>query len=265
VTYISLFWQPIVSPSEDYEVFAQLWNDTGVSIGGAHDFPYGGMYRTRIWPPDEIVVTHHWIEIPDDLAIGRYTLVAGFYRLLHNENLPVTGSDADSELNIVRVPELRFAPSPPETSDMPLPVSTTFGDVLMVESFDVSVDGELASGQQWEANPGQTLTVNVNWQALQAPESDYSMFLHLTQDTTQPPAAQVDAPIGGSFPTGIWRTGDLVRDQLQLQIPADLSPGTYDVLLGAYLWQTGERLPVRLDSGETVEEYLQLGQVVISD
>ena len=263
VTHISLFWQPLRPPAEDYEIFVQLWDDGGQSIGGAHDFPWGGMYRTRIWQPDEVVVTHHWIEVPSDLAVGRYTLVVGLFRLLHNENLSVTGPNADAELDIARAADLRVAPAAPTVTGAVPEQAMRFGDSMMVSALDVSVDDVSQSGTVWEVAAGETLSVDVFWEAADRPALDYSVFLHLSNALDAPPLTQADAQIGGTFPTGAWRAGDVIHDRLTLAIPADLAPGSYDVLMGTYYWQTGERLPAYMDDTEIVDGRIKLGELVV--
>lgn len=259
VTYVSLFWQPLRPPVEDYEIFVQLWGDDQNAIGSTHDFPWGGMYRSRIWQPDEIVVTHHWIEVPHGLAVGRYTLVAGLFRLLHNENLPVTGPDADPERRIAIAPDLRFAPSAPEFTGTPPEQPLRFGDVLTLKGLETGFE----SGQEWVVTPGDRVTFDLFWAASGRPRQDYSVFLHLSDALDAPPVAQADASMGGLFPSGAWRAGDVIRDRLRLQIPPDLAPGTYEVLLGTYFWQTGERLPAYVDDVTSEDGRVKLGQVVV--
>ncbi len=45
-------------------------------------------------------------------------------------------------------------------------------------------------------------------------------------------------------PSWAWQAGDLILQIHPVQIPADLPPGTYQVVTGFYDRPTGERLPV---------------------
>ena len=87
------------------------------------------------------------------------------------------------------------------------------------------------------------------------------MFLHLSDDLEAPPVAQADVRIGARFPTGAWRTGDIAHDKLLLKIPADLPVGSYDVVLGVYFWQTGERLSPYADDSGIADGRVKLGEV----
>lgn len=265
VNFVSLFWQPLIAPREDYEVFVQFWTDDQTSIGGAHDFPYGGMYRSRIWQPDEIVVTHHWLTIPADLQTGRYTLVAGLFRLLHNERLPVSGSSTDSALRVALAPDLRYPPPPPEIIGEEPETPLRFGDFFSVDSLAVHVNDISQSGSEWQVSPGDTLTVDLFWDVQNRPAEDYSVFLHLSNDPATAPLAQADMRMGSTFPSGAWHPGDVIHDQLVLTIPADLEAGEYDLLLGTYFWQTGERLPAYAGEERQPDDRIVLGTVIISD
>jgi hypothetical protein len=265
VTFITLFWKPLISPSEDDEIFVQLWTDDQQSIGGAHDFPWGGMYRTRIWQPDEVVMTHHWIELPANLNTGRYSLIAGLYRLLQNENVPVVGADVDIESQLVRAAHLRYPPPAPIVTGNPPDEAVRFGDLFTIASLNFEYNGEPLADEVWTLPPGDSLNVEVFLETLRQPDRDYSIFLHLSDAPDQPPAAQADQPMGGGFPTGVWRMGERFRDQMTLQIPDDLAPGTYDVLMGVYFWQTGERLPAYVAEDATSDNRIRIGEIIITD
>jgi hypothetical protein len=267
VTTVTLFWQALDDrPDHDYEIIAQVWDDAGLSIGGAHDFPYSGMYRSRLWRPDEVVATHHWFVVPEDLAYGRYTLAAGLFKLLENERVPVAGPDADPRERVARAPDLRY-PLPPQAIDpgTPPPWPLHFGDYLAVTGLDVSLDGvALPVGDTWEAAPGQTLTLDSVWETLARPPLDYSIFLHLSGDDSAPPLAQADLTLGGGYPTGAWRAGDRRAEHVELALPDDLPPGTYTVWLGLYYWQTGDRLPPLVNGEAQPADRLRLGTITVA-
>jgi hypothetical protein len=47
-------------------------------------------------------------------------------------------------------------------------------------------------------------------------------------------AGQDAQPGGGSVPTTVWRPGDLILDEYQLQLPADAPAGEYTIETGLY-------------------------------
>jgi hypothetical protein len=70
--------------------------------------------------------------------------------------------------------------------------------------------------------------------------------------------------LGGSAPTLLWfprwRAGTRITDTYVLQVPADLPPGTYPLIVGMYGFSTFKRLPVVSYDGDT---FAQGARVVV--
>jgi hypothetical protein len=64
-------------------------------------------------------------------------------------------------------------------------------------------------------------------------------------------------PRGGQYPTSIWSPGEVVEDTLEVPV----SPGTYQVFVGLYQWDTGARLPVLLAGQAQADDQLPLGEI----
>ncbi len=77
---------------------------------------------------------------------------------------------------------------------------------------------------------GDQAKLTVYWRATRAPESDYSVAVHLlAQDPPVGPEdilAQADRqhPVYGWYPTSQWQAGEIVRDDYVLQIPPGSTP-----------------------------------------
>jgi hypothetical protein len=105
---------------------------------------------------------------------------------------------------------------------------------------------------------GESLQVGLYWQALAELDRDYTMFVHVLNETGQI-AAQWDAmPRDNSFPTTAWTVGEMVDDLRLVPLPKDLPAGAYQIAIGAYLGATGERLPVRGPDGEAIRDGIVL-------
>ncbi len=265
ITYITLYWQTLRPPSEDYEIFAQIWNDAGDSLAGAHDFPNGGMYRTRIWRADEITVTHHWLRLPEDLPTGAYSLAAGLYRVLQNEPLVAAGANANANNDLALSRDLRVMPEFTALQGTPFIHDLRFGDLLTVAAFDMTLAGEtVAFDEAWPADPGAGFTLDLHWDVLARSRLDYSLFLHLTAEDDAPPLAQADIPLGTQgLPTGVWYPGDQWHDSVTLMLPDDLPSGTYTLWLGIYYYADNTRLTPVLDGDAQPEGRVRIGHVLI--
>jgi hypothetical protein len=115
--------------------------------------------------------------------------------------------------------------------------------------------------------PGESLRLTLYWQAITPLSHDYTVFVHLcrpdgsTAATGSAPAAATGStevvaqadhrPLENLYPTTLWPPGETIRESSQLALPSDLSPADYELWVGLYLLETGERLPVQNDtSGE---------------
>jgi hypothetical protein len=101
-----------------------------------------------------------------------------------------------------------------------------------------------------EYQPGDSLPITLIWQAMQALDQSYTVFVHLSRADGQPVAQHDSLPAGGSQPTDSWPLGSQINDLHQLTIPAGTAPGEYWLRVGMY--SNGVRLPVA-DPGQATD------------
>ncbi len=125
-------------------------------------------------------------------------------------------------------------PPPPGTTS-----GATFGEVARLRGFDLP-------GRRFA--PGDTFTLTLHWEALDPPQADTRVFVHLMDPANDSAAgiiAQHDsAPHRGTYPFWVWRRHETVSDAVTLTIPVETPPGEYLLLLGLFDAASGERLPV---------------------
>ncbi|NOZ71312.1 MAG: hypothetical protein GXP38_05260 [Chloroflexi bacterium] len=91
--------------------------------------------------------------------------------------------------------------------------------------------------------PGGSFALDVEWVALQKPDFDYNVFVHVV-DAQGNKVAQLDTqPQQGARPMSSWYQGEMIPDRYEITLPAD-APGDLHVQLGLYNWQNGARLSV---------------------
>ncbi len=109
--------------------------------------------------------------------------------------------------------------------------------------------------------PGESLRLTLYWQALSPLPHEYTVFVHLRRPGGGNVAQADHRPLDHLYPTTLWPVGETIRESSRLALPADLSPGSYDLWVGLYRLETGERLPIQQDtSGENA---VRLGQVIL--
>ncbi len=93
---ITLFWDVLAQPEQDYSIFVHLCQDCEVPpVAGQDGPPLGGYLPTSVWLPGKPVHDERAIRLPLDMPPGRYTLLVGVYYPgdpALSARLPVAGS-----------------------------------------------------------------------------------------------------------------------------------------------------------------------------
>ena len=103
----------------------------------------------------------------------------------------------------------------------------------------------LPAREEWA--PHAWFPLELRWQPTAAYQSRYRIFVQLLYSDGQLAVTQDSEPGGNLQPTTSWRPGATVTDRHALALPADLPPGEYRLIVGAY---TLERPSERLRVGE---------------
>jgi hypothetical protein len=114
-------------------------------------------------------------------------------------------------------------------------------------------------------HPGDTVPVTLYWRALRQTDQDYKAFVHLTDTAmTRQPAQHDGDPNDGFTPTTRWLPGELVPDTHQLQLPADLEPGRYQLWAGMYEHETVRNLAILSSETPTADGRVLLGEIEVT-
>jgi len=122
-------------------------------------------------------------------------------------------------------------------------------------------------GDPPEAAPGDTLFLDLYWEAEGPISRSYVVFTHLIGEawnpaTGNPVWAQDDqVPLEGAYPTTHWIPGQPLRDRYVLRLPAEMPAGDYLLEAGMYMLETGERLPVSGEGADPTARRLILGLI----
>jgi hypothetical protein len=111
-------------------------------------------------------------------------------------------------------------------------------------------------------HPGEVLPVSLTWRALEVPDGDYTVFVHLIDAGERVWAQHDGQPAGGWRPTSSWQPGEEITDHHGLALPADIPPGEYFLAVGLYDASTGQRLPVTVP-GAAPTDRVEIGPVPV--
>ena len=143
-------------------------------------------------------------------------------------------------------------PGPAPVSAGWRPLEARFGETLALSGYSMPE----------EAVAGSTLALALDWQALAAPGVDYTQFLHFFAEGDDSFVAGFDEPpFGARFPTSDWPAGHALRDEWQVPLPPELTPGDYQLFFGLYDARTLERLPLQVTGEDMQDALLPLGRL----
>jgi hypothetical protein len=86
---VTLYWEALRLPSDDYKIFVHLLDDANQYLTGDDALPMGGAYPTLAWQPGHVVPDEHFLDLPDELPAGSLALTVGLTLASTGERLTV--------------------------------------------------------------------------------------------------------------------------------------------------------------------------------
>ena len=223
---LRLFWRADADLTSA-RTFRLALGDTGV----ATDVEPGGRQ-----PAGQVIHAYADLRLPADTSPGTYPLLLEVAGRAAGE-APLRLGDVD-----VSGRPRRF--TPPALSQT---AQASFGDA-------VSLLGLSGAPATLQAVPGQSITLTLVWRAERTPSHDLVRFVHVPGPDGRPLAQKDGPPCDGDCPAPSWLPGEILTDQVEIDLPADLPAGTYSLATG---WfdpaASGQpRLPVKSAAGEAL-------------
>lgn len=199
-------------------------NNEGRILGNFQ--PVHDTYPFTSWQSPQFLIDWQTVRIPNDIPASEYRLMA---RLL--DGADATLATVDLGPLHVTVTERNFT-----VPDLERPYPATFGHEIKLLGYSLTPLDEPDRYQ-----------LDLIWQALSEPNNDYTVFIHLLQadGSCTPCLWQQDVmPQQNQCPTGRWLSHEVVTDSYQITLPPDTQPGSYQLEIGLYIAETGQRLQV---------------------
>ena len=128
------------------------------------------------------------------------------------------------------------------TAEPQVTTNYTWDDAISLRGYDLSYlnDGSLA--------------IHPYWQALRRMDISLTNYFHLINPESGQIVAQADViPRGWTYPTNWWEQGEVVEDRVMLSLE-EVPPGEYELYVGWYDIDTGQRVPVHSQNGDPVPD-----------
>jgi hypothetical protein len=238
---VSLYWEALRPLEAQYHSFVHLLDAGGQVVAQSDRQPGGVHYPTTLWRAGERLRDDHVLTIPADTAEGIHSLLVGMYEPASDSSLEPLGDRVLAGRLAVKT-SMQTEPGP-----ISHPAGVGFSDQIELLGHDANLEHD-------------KLTITLHWRGIQPSTTDYTVFVHLLDANGQVVAQHDSQPQGGAYPTSVWDAGEVVQDEHALALPSDLPPGGYDLRVGLYRLETGQRLPT-----DTGGDSLDLGSITVKE
>ena len=109
---LTLYWQAVVPPTEDYTLFVHLLGEDGRLLAQWDGQPVAGLYPTSAWPVGEIFTQQVRLPLPAAAPPGRYDLLAGMYTYPDLQRLSVESSRPYAQDGLVWLQSIALGEGP---------------------------------------------------------------------------------------------------------------------------------------------------------
>lgn len=231
---IRLFWRARQPLDADYRLRLRLPGAAPEIIA-----PLGGpAYPSHLWAPGQVIASWHDLRTDVAAASGKYPVTLN---LLDPDGQSLLAKDLVLEtVQITQVPRLFTIPPIQYPLSVGLEDGITFLGYELPECRAEEDNSSLPAPRL--LCPPAPLRLTVYWQARAQPQAQYTVFVHLLDETGQI-RGQVDrVPMDGTRPTTGWLPGEVIRDEFVLPIPTETTGGSYRIQIGMYDATTMRRL-----------------------
>lgn len=229
---LGLIWHSRAPIQSNLQMFAHILDSSGRPIGGT-DADLFFEYPLALLPNHSCLPARYDLQVNEGLSPGKYVIEIGLFHLARNARVPIEIEGARVEDDRILVQPLKVRLHSVSLPSL-RPVHVTFGDVITLVGFDGVM----------QVRRGDELKLKLLWRGEKLIPRDYTLFVHLLDDSGNIIAQTDTQPVGGTYPTSIWDAGELVPDEVSVTISPHAPPGRWRVGIGWYDSQTGERLSV---------------------
>lgn len=208
---------------------------------------------TSTWQPHTIWFDGHTLTMPADAPPGFYRVEISFFDPETAQLLPGLDLHNNTPIDFLILGYLTVGNAPASPAQ-PLMPPFVVGEAATLLGVDLEPNVSIQAGD--------TLTLELYWQAQKTLATDYTAFVHLLGPDGQLIAQQDKQPLNGFLPTSQWRSGMIIPDRYELNVPVTASPGDYTLQVGLYDLATGQRLPIWRD-GNAVGDSASIASIEV--
>ncbi len=219
---------------------------------GLDSFPGGDTFAQNsalipmhLEAPQQVFSHSLTVTLPAEVPYGAYRLTAAFQS---DESEPLWSLYQDNDTNALDRASLGYLIQPwedvPETA---VSINAQFGEHITLAAYEF-----LGSPK-----PDQVSQLILHWHTSHLPQtqSEYLAFFHISNEAGDL-VVNLNERLGdGIFPISTWQPVGFIRDSHPILLPADLPSGNYQLNIGLFAQDSGERMPIRDNTGQQLPNH----------
>jgi hypothetical protein len=250
---LALYWQADGPRRSEPSVTIQLLDRFGNAMAQDTFAPVQG-YATNMWASGEVYVSRQELVVPPDAPTGMSPVEVSIRDGERGPTLAAqNATDSSGSACIASLAVGQPSLADPASLAASSKVDALFGDGIRLRGFSLPSPS---------LRPGQPIHLTLYWQSEQPMGQNYTVFVHVLDESGKLVAQQDNEPNGGLYPTGLWQVGQPVQDSYDVATPEGLPPGPYRIIVGMYEWPSLQRLAVTAQ-GETRGDSLTLTELTV--
>jgi 4-amino-4-deoxy-L-arabinose transferase-like glycosyltransferase len=232
---LALYWQAERDIGADLDVRVR-WQDAAGRTWHESRLP-NAAYPTSRWLAGDVLRVGYDLQVDEAAPDGPATLVVDLAPAGGGPPVPGAG------IRLTTLPVQALARRFEVPADMAQRQDARLGDGVRLLGYSLAPE---------RVAPGASLDVRLYWQARQQMDRNYTVFVHLLDDSGRIVAQADGQPVAGQRPTRGWTAGEVLTDSHTLALPGDAASGRYRLEVGMYDQATGDRLAVTDAAGTSI-------------
>lgn len=231
---------------------------------------WGEIARQRAVPFRDIERSHPTFPGPTKLYFIDSKITPVFdlsvmFLLHYGPSVTVDGSDDNQPNQVARLREvptsyLYYFDATGKPMQVPVSLNaTTYATPMLPATWSAPIQLEGYEIVNNSLRRGEPLILFLYWRADEKLTRDYTLFVHLLDETGKPVDAYDDHPLGGKDRTSTWKPGQLIVDSIVMPIMHDTPPGAgYSLAIGISDHSNGERLLLLDSDGRSIGDKVMI-------
>jgi hypothetical protein len=113
--------------------------------------------------------------------------------------------------------------------------------------------------------PKDTFGLTLYWRSLQSAEANYTVFVHAVGPDKVMRGQWDSMPEQGTAPTSGWLPDEIIEDHYEIPMAKDAPPWKYDIFVGMYDADSGERLLLTSENAPISDNRVWLTRVQVEE